>query len=100
MGSEPLLLGTAQRAVPQVDRVAASCRRKACAFIMVTGDSRITARSVARVLRLDDVIAEVLSAQKVEVVRRLHAEGRVVTMAGDGVNDAAAPAAVRARGGR
>jgi Cu+-exporting ATPase len=57
---------------------------------MLTGDSRITAQAVARVLRLDDVIAEVLPEQKVEVVRRLHAEGRVVAMAGDGVNDAPA----------
>ena len=58
--------------------------------IMLTGDSRITAEAVGRRLGLNEVIAEVLPQQKNEVVKRLQAEGRVVAMAGDGVNDAPA----------
>ena len=58
--------------------------------VMLTGDSRTTAEAVARKLGIDDVIAEVLPDQKVEVVKRLQAEGRTVVMAGDGVNDAPA----------
>ncbi len=61
--------------------------------IMVTGDGAATARAVARTLGLDDVIAEVLPERKAEIVRRFQAEGRVVAMAGDGVNDAPALAA-------
>ncbi len=58
--------------------------------IMLTGDSRVTAEAVGRRLGLDEVIAEVLPQQKNEVVKRLQAQGRVVAMAGDGVNDAPA----------
>jgi Cu+-exporting ATPase len=58
--------------------------------IVLTGDSRTTAEAVARRVGVDEVIAEVLPDQKAEVVRRLQAEGRVVAMAGDGVNDAPA----------
>jgi Cu+-exporting ATPase len=59
-------------------------------IVMLTGDSRTTAQAVARRLGIDEVIAEVLPDQKVEVVRKLQAEGRVVAMAGDGINDAPA----------
>jgi Cu+-exporting ATPase len=59
-------------------------------IIMLTGDSKATADAVARKLGIDEVIAEVLPTQKSEVVRRLQAEGRVVAMAGDGINDAPA----------
>jgi len=66
-------------------------------IVMLTGDSKTTAQAVARTLGIDDVIAEVLPDQKVEVVKRLQAEGRVVAMAGDGINDA--PALVQAQVG-
>jgi Cu+-exporting ATPase len=59
-------------------------------LIMLTGDSKTTAETVARRLAIDEVIAEVLPQDKIEVVRRLQRDGHVVAMAGDGVNDAPA----------
>ena len=59
-------------------------------IVMLTGDSRTTAEAVARRLGIDQVEAEVLPEQKVEVVKRVQSERRIVAMAGDGVNDAPA----------
>ncbi len=61
--------------------------------IMLTGDNRVTAEAVARRLNIEEVEADVLPDQKSAVVARLKAEGRIVAMAGDGVNDAPALAA-------
>ncbi len=57
---------------------------------MLTGDSRATAEAVSRRLGLDEVRAEVLPDQKAKEIERLQAEGRIVAMAGDGINDAPA----------
>ncbi|TMJ64524.1 MAG: copper-translocating P-type ATPase, partial [Alphaproteobacteria bacterium] len=58
--------------------------------VMLTGDSRITAEAVGRKLGLDDIAADVLPDQKATVVRDLQQKGRIVAMAGDGINDAPA----------
>ncbi|MBZ9641888.1 copper-translocating P-type ATPase, partial [Streptomyces sp. PSKA30] len=58
--------------------------------VLLTGDNRAVAEAVADAVGVDEVIAEVLPEDKVDVVRRLQAEGRTVAMVGDGVNDAAA----------
>jgi Cu+-exporting ATPase len=58
--------------------------------VLLTGDNQTTARAVAAEVGIDEVIAEVLPADKADVVRRLQGEGRVVAMVGDGVNDAPA----------
>ncbi len=58
--------------------------------VMITGDSKTTAQGVADKLGIDEVAAEVLPQEKAEIVKRFQAEGRVVAMAGDGINDAPA----------
>lgn len=68
-------------------------RREGVEVVMLTGDNEVTARAVASRLGIDRVEADVLPDQKADVVNRLKAEGRVVAMAGDGVNDAPALAA-------
>jgi P-type Cu+ transporter len=59
-------------------------------IVMLTGDNRATAKAVARQLKLDEVIAEVLPDQKAAAIKRLQDAGQIVAMAGDGINDAPA----------
>ena len=59
-------------------------------IVMLTGDSRTTAEAVAKKLNIDEVVAEVLPDQKAQAVKRFQTEGRIVAMAGDGINDAPA----------
>ena len=65
---------------------------------MMTGDSKTTAAAVAKTLGIDEVIAEVLPDQKAAKIKELQAAGRVVAMAGDGID--AAPARAQAQAGR
>jgi P-type Cu+ transporter len=70
-----------------------SLSREGVRVVMLTGDNRMTAQAVARRLGIADVEAEVLPDQKSAIVEKLRKQGRVVAMAGDGVNDAPALAA-------
>ena len=69
-------------------------RARGINVVMLSGDAHATAEAVAKELGITQVMAEVLPAQKEEIVRRMQSDGRVVAMAGDGVNDA--PALARA----
>ncbi|MCD6031363.1 MAG: heavy metal translocating P-type ATPase, partial [Thermomicrobiales bacterium] len=78
---------------PTTPEALAALKAERVRVVMLTGDNWTTARAVARRLGIEDVEAEVLPDQKSAVVRRYKAQGRVVAMAGDGVNDAPALAA-------
>ena len=84
------LVGVADRIKPSTPEAIRLLHADGMRIVMLTGDSRRTADAVARELGIDEVIAGVLPEQKSEVVRRLQAEGRIVAMAGDGINDAPA----------
>ncbi|HEX9802267.1 MAG TPA: heavy metal translocating P-type ATPase, partial [Gammaproteobacteria bacterium] len=77
------LLGVADPIKESTFEAIRMLRRHGIRIVMLTGDSRTTAEAVARKLELDEVEAEVLPDQKVDVVKRLQAEGRIVAMAGD-----------------
>ncbi len=66
----------------------AALRKEHIRVVMLTGDGKTTAEAVGRELGIDEVIADVLPEDKAAVVQRLKSEGRIVAMAGDGVNDA------------
>ena len=84
------LLGVADPIKESTPEAIRALHREGIRIVMLTGDSRTTAQAVARKLGIDDVIAEVLPDQKVDVVKRLQGAGRFVAMAGDGINDAPA----------
>jgi len=75
---------------PSTPEAVEALRRDGVRVVMLTGDTRATAESVAGALHLDEFEAEVLPAEKLELVRRLQQQGRIVAMAGDGINDAPA----------
>jgi len=84
------LLGVADPIKATTPEALQSLREEGLRITMATGDSRATAAAVASRLGIDSVEGEVLPAQKLALVRRLKGEGRVVAMAGDGINDAPA----------
>jgi Cu+-exporting ATPase len=84
------LVGVSDPVKAQAREALRLLREDGVRVVMATGDSRTTAAAVARELGLDAFEAEVAPADKVEVVKRLQAQGRVVAMAGDGINDAPA----------
>lgn len=88
------ILVVADAVKPTSAEAIAQLRRLGLTPVLLTGDNEATARTVAREVGIDvspeSVIADVLPADKVDVVKRLQAKGRVVAMVGDGVNDAAA----------
>ena len=87
------LIGVADPVRPSTADALRTLREEGIRVVMVTGDSRTTAKAVARKLGIDEIHAEVLPAQKTEIVGRFRSEGRIVAMAGDGINDAPALAA-------
>jgi Cu+-exporting ATPase len=84
------LLGVADPIKDSTPEAIDSLQKMGLKVLMVTGDSQTTAEAVAKKLNLDGVVAGVLPEGKVDVVKKLQAEGRIVAMAGDGVNDAPA----------
>jgi Cu+-exporting ATPase len=84
------LLGVADPVKPSTPEAIELLHRDGVRIVMLTGDNRTSAEAVARELGIDAFEAQVLPAQKGEVVKRLQSQGRVVAMAGDGVNDAPA----------
>jgi Cu+-exporting ATPase len=84
------LLGVADPIKESTPEALRALHNEGMRIVMLTGDNRTTAEAVARRLGIDEVVADVLPEQKIEVVKRFQNEGRVVAMAGDGINDAPA----------
>jgi Cu+-exporting ATPase len=84
------LIGVADPIKPSTAEALKMLRDDGVKIVVLTGDNRTTAAAVAKKLGIDQVEAEVLPDQKASVVKRLQSEGRIVAMAGDGINDAPA----------
>jgi len=84
------LFGVTDQVKPAASEAIAALHAEGLRIVMLTGDNAATARAVAARLGLDDVRADVLPGEKRDVIRQLHAEGHIVAMAGDGINDAPA----------
>jgi P-type Cu+ transporter len=91
------MMGIADTIKPSAREAIESLHRNGIRIVMLTGDNKITAGVVARKLGIDEVRADVLPDAKADVVAELQAQGRLVAMAGDGINDA--PALARAHAG-
>ncbi len=99
-GETPVLLASGQELLalvlvadavkPEAAEAVRALHTMGIRVVMLTGDDERTARHVASQVGIDDVIAEVLPEQKLEAIKQMQGEGRVVAMAGDGVNDAPA----------
>jgi Cu+-exporting ATPase len=89
-GAAEAVLVVADTVKPTSAEAVARLRALGLRPVLLTGDNAVAARAVADELGITDVVAEVLPAGKVDVVKRLQDDGRVVAMVGDGVNDAAA----------
>ncbi len=84
------LIGIADPIKPSTPQALRNLKAAGLRIVMLTGDSHSTAQAVAAKLGIDDFEAEILPDKKSEVIRRLQQEGRIVAMAGDGINDAPA----------
>ena len=84
------LIGVADTVKANAARAIQELRMEGLRIVMLTGDAKTTADAVGKALGIDDVVAGVLPDQKAASIKKLQAEGRVVAMAGDGVNDAPA----------
>jgi Cu+-exporting ATPase len=91
VGGRPAgLIGVSDPIKPSTPEAIASLKSYGIRTVMLTGDNRTTAEAVARKLGLDETLAEVLPDQKAAAIKRLQSSGRIVAMAGDGINDAPA----------
>ncbi len=84
------LLGVADPIKATTPEAIEQLHQEGIRVVMLTGDSRTTAEAVGKKLGIDEVIAEILPDQKAEMVKRLQGVGKIVAMAGDGINDAPA----------
>jgi len=84
------LIAVADTVKPSSIEAIAAMRKAGLKLVMLTGDNQHTANVIARQVQVDEVVAGVLPAGKIEVIKRLQAEGRTVAMVGDGINDAPA----------
>jgi Cu+-exporting ATPase len=89
-GQEAGLIGIADSIKDSAAQALSDLKRDGLRVMMLTGDNRATAEAVAKTLGITEFEAEVLPDKKSEVVKRLQKEGRIVAMAGDGINDAPA----------